>query len=150
MDDRSIHDITDLVLMTLCVWREARGETPACRLAVACSIMERVHTPGWWGHDIQSVVTKPWQYSSMTATHDTQLTRYAVTNDLGWAACMRLVSDAINGTAANPAPGADSYYDVSIEAPKWAEGGRFVRQIGRIRFYAIGLGHEMQKKGPAS
>jgi spore germination cell wall hydrolase CwlJ-like protein len=44
---------------------------------------------------------------------------------------------AIGGTLPNPVPGADSYYDTSIKAPVWATDDKFVRQIGRLRFYNL-------------
>lgn len=146
----SDHYMNDVVFLALCTWREARGSTPMCRLAVACSIMERAHHPSWWGNDVQSVVGKKWQYSSMTAKGDPQLTVYPTRNDPQYSECMIIAKDVIRGAAAHPAPGADSYYDVSIAPPAWADDKRFVRQIGRIRFYAIGVDHEIPEKGPAT
>lgn len=48
----------------LCTYREARGETANTQFAQACSVVNRVLNPKWWGSDILTVVLKPWQYSS--------------------------------------------------------------------------------------
>lgn len=48
----------------LCTYREARGEDSQTQFAQACSLVNRVLEPCWWGTDVISVVLKPWQYSS--------------------------------------------------------------------------------------
>jgi len=88
-----------------------------------------------------SVVTKKWQYSSMTDPHDQQLTTWPSDNDPWWAACIVAAKNVLCGYAPNPVLGADSYYDVSIPPPAWAEQSKFVAQIGRIRFYDLDGDH---------
>ena len=100
--------------------------------------MARVSHPCWWGDTVQAVVTKKWQYSSLTDPHDVQLTRYPTRNDDQWLTCMQLADDAINGLLTSDAPGATSYYDDSIPAPKWATPETLVKKIGRINFHRIG------------
>jgi hypothetical protein len=53
----------------------------------------------------------------------------------------------ILGQLDNPMPGADSYYDSSIPAPKWAKYELFVGQISSphgnaLRFYDVDQDHE--------
>lgn len=125
-------------LLAIVVWREARGEGYQGMLAVAFSIMNRVQRPSWWGRSIAEVVGKKWQYSAMAAPGDPQLVRWPKgPGDENFRFALQVVEDVLNGTAANPAPGADSYYDISIPPPKWADDLKFVKQIGRLRFYNL-------------
>jgi N-acetylmuramoyl-L-alanine amidase len=126
--------ITDTFYLGLVVWREARGEALNAKLAVAYSILNRVRNPKWWGHDISSVVTKAWQYSSMTDPMDPQLRTWPVLSDPSWIDCLGIAMMApsmLNSLC----PGADSYYDTSIPPPKWAKDEMFVAQIGNLKFY---------------
>jgi N-acetylmuramoyl-L-alanine amidase len=129
--------IADVFFLAFVVWREARGESHEGKLAVACSVLNRVRRPSWWGDSVQSVVTKKWQYSSLTDPKDLQLTTWPREDDTRWQECMQIALDVVNGDAANPVPGADSYYAVTIPAPKWAKDEYFVRQIGNHRFYNL-------------
>ena len=142
--NKSLRFSSDLVFLALTVWREARGEIEECQLAVACSILNRVARPYWWGNDISSVVFKRLQYSSLTYRNDPQLTTWPDKSDNPvWVQCLQVASKALCGAAENPASGADSYYDDSISAPKWATPDTFVRKIGRIAFYNTDHDHEV-------
>lgn len=134
--------INDIFYLALVTWREARGEGKECMTAVAHSIMNRVKNPKWWGTDVASVCTKKWQYSSMTDPNDRQLTTWPA-NDPWWESALQIAAGVIDGELANPAPGADSYYDLSIPAPKWADEKKFVKQVGRIKFYNLDDDHEL-------
>jgi N-acetylmuramoyl-L-alanine amidase len=128
--------ISDVFYLGLVVWREARGEGTECMTAVAHSIMNRVNNPKWWGKDVISVVTKKWQYSSMTDPNDKQLTTWPG-NDPWWEKALQIAANVYDGKTENPVPGADSYFDISIPNPKWAAEANFVRQVGRIKFYNL-------------
>lgn len=131
-----------IVFLALTAWRESSGEPSLAKAAVICSILNRVDRPKWWGRSVLSVVVKKWQYSAMTAPGDPNLVRWPADNDPSWKECLALAQQAIEGHLPNPVPGADSYYDVSIEAPDWTAGARFVRQIARIRFYDVDHDYE--------
>ncbi len=133
----------DLVFLALTVWREARGQSEECQAGVAYSILNRVKRPSWWGNDICSVVFKRLQYSSLTYPRDPQLTTWpSKSDDPAWIQCLQVANEAICGVSDNPVPGADSYHDISIPAPKWANPKMFVKQIGRIRFFNVDRDHE--------
>lgn len=133
--DLTLRRITETFYLGFVVWREARGEEPAARAGVAFSILNRVTSPKWWGNDVASVVTKPWQYSSMTDPHDPQLVKFPLLTDPSWLGCLQVAIDALTGRISSPCEGADSYHDTSIAAPKWARPEMFVCQIGRLRFF---------------
>jgi len=132
-----LHTCADVTFLALCIWREARGAPLEAQAGVACSILNRVDRPSWWGRSITEVLFKRWQYSSITAPGDPQLTTWPGTRDPWWAQCLTVARDAIEGRLPNPVPGADSYYDLSIPPPKWATAETFVKQIGRLRFYNV-------------
>lgn len=127
----------DTVFLALVVWREARGESLIGQIGVAYSILNRVENPKWWGKDIQSVIFKKKQYTSMTYSKDHQTTKWPSTQDLSWQQCFGVARDVLSHGVENPVLGADSYHDISIPDPEWATTNKFVKQIGRIKFYNI-------------
>jgi len=132
----------NLTFLALTVWREARGEPFHGKLGVAFSIMNRVKRPAWWGNDLQGVVFKRWQYSSMTDPKDPQVTKWPLSGDPAWQECLEVAEMAILGAIPSPVDGADSYFDLSIPAPKWANEENFVCAIGRLRFHDVDKDHE--------
>lgn len=127
----------DLVFLALTAWREARGQSDLAVLAVCYSVLNRIAKPKWWGHDVQSVLFRRLQYSSLTDPHDRQLTTWPLADDPSWKRVLGVAALALSGDAQNPVPTADSYYDVSIPAPYWATPERFVAAIGDLRFYNV-------------
>lgn len=134
----------DVVFMALTIYREGRGESLEAQIAIGFSIMNRVSKPSWWGSDVQSVLFKKWQYSSLTSPNDPQLVIWpAKSSEASWISCLTAADIAYNKTGANPVPGADSYFDDSIKAPYWAKSEMFVKKIGRLNFYNIDQDHEI-------
>jgi len=127
----------DKVFLALALWREARGESKEVRSAIGFVILNRVKAGGWWGTDITSVLFKKWQFSSLTDPKDKQLTTWPLSNDQSWQECLSLADAVINGKAMNEIANADSYYDISISAPKWVEKAKFVKQINKVKFYKV-------------
>ena len=132
----------DVTFLALVLWREARGEDKETQAGIAHVVLNRVKRPSWWGSDVMDVIFKKWQFSSLTDPKDKQLTTWPKARDKSWAQCLLLADDALAGTLKNPVPGADSYYDVSIPAPKWATKENFVSQIGKVRFF--NLDHDIE------
>ncbi|MDF2457674.1 MAG: hypothetical protein K0S79_90 [Nitrospira sp.] len=125
------------VLLALTMWREARGEGRECLIQVGCTARDRVDHPKWWGKDYISVLTKKWQYSSLTDPKDRQLTTWPAANDHIFEECLTLAGQIIDRTINPLLKGADSYYDASIAPPAWATPDKLVGRIGRITFYNI-------------
>ena len=132
--------ITDVFYLALVCWREDRGGSTECLNEVAHSVLNRVRHRGWWGHDVASVVTQRYQYSSMTAAGDPQLTVWP-TCDEHWATCLEVAAGALDGKTVPKFTGADSYHDVSIPDPYWAKPEMFCGQIGRLRFFNTDADH---------
>ncbi len=135
MDPRAA---SDLVFLALVIWREARAEPHEGQVAVGFSILNRVERPSWWGRTLLEVVTKKWQYSSMTDPNDRQLTTWPMSYDPVWLSCLTAAAEVLGRLVPNPVPHADSYYAVSMPTPpKWATPDTFVAQIGNHRFYNL-------------
>lgn len=128
---------SDEFFMALVIWREARGEPLRAQIAVGFCILDRVNHPKWWGHNIMDVIRKRLQFSSMTDPRDKQLTTWPGPKDYSWDNALQVAAGVISGGYVNPADGADSYHDISIPSPKWAEEKKFVAQIGRLKFYNV-------------
>ena len=142
-----LNKAADKVFLALDAYREARGEGHDGIAGVVSSVMNRVARPSWWGNDVLSVIFKKWQYSSMTNPKDGQLVVWPQRTAPEWTDCLQIASDAVDGILANPVPSADSYYDISIPAPKWATPETFVKQIGKLRFYNLDHDVEIAKGG---
>lgn len=124
-------------ILALTVWREARGEKAEAQHGVAFVVLARVARPGWWGSSIDDVVSKRWQFSSLTDPKDVQLVKWPLVSDPSWKASWIAVGEVLDGVVSNPVPGADHYHDISISAPKWTVGAKFVGKIGRLMFYDV-------------
>lgn len=133
----SLEEVSKRYLLTMTLWREARGESDEVKRAVCYSILRRVKLGGWWGSTIEAVVTKPLQYSSMTYPKDPQLVKYLMSTDPSAVKCWDVAMACLDGTAPNRFPTADSYYDISIPAPNWATPANFLGKIGRINFHQV-------------
>ena len=132
-----------LVMLAIVIWREARGETKQAMLAVGCSIRNRVENPKWWGDSYPAVISKKWQYSSMTDPKDKQLTLFPQgINDQNFGDALVVAYSVVIEGVVSPVPGADSYYDDSITAPNWATPNCFVKKIGSLNFYNVDHDYE--------
>ena len=143
----------DLSLLSLCVWREARGEIVDGKRGVAWSIRNRVMHPSWWGTDWISVILKPKQYSSFNVG-DPNATKFPQANDTAWLASLQAAMEAYGagGDAeqalellktgnSDPSRGATHYFDKSLDSnpPFWATDGTMFKtaDIGNLHFYRL-------------
>lgn len=123
--------------LALTIWREASNQPPRAQAAVGQSILTRVHHPGWWGRDVQSVVTKRWQYSALTAPGDPNLVRWPASDEAAWWRVVELAYAILDGRADNPTPNADSYHDTSIAPPAWTARAFDCGRVGAFRMWAV-------------
>ena len=135
-------EICDTFYLALVVYREARGETLAAKVAVAHTVLNRVAKPKWWGKTIDEVITKKWQYSSLTDPKDPQLVKWPLLSDPAWQSCLQCAIEVLRGALGHPLKGADSYYDDSIAAPAWTTSARYCGKIGRLNFYDVDKDYE--------
>ena len=130
-------DPVDTLARTL--WGEARGEGYNGMQAVANVIMNRVSHPTWWGHDVVSVCTKPWQFSCWNESDPNRQKLIDVTSDdPQFQTCCAIANIAVNGQLDDLTNGATSYFDSRMPTPpKWAEGQTPCASIGHHLFYKV-------------
>lgn len=134
----------DFILLSLCVWREARGEPLSTKQAVAWTIRNRVLNPGWWGSGWVGVILHPYQFSSFNA-NDPNATKLPLTSDLSWQDCQATAQGVYSpdpGTQPSlpdNSLGATFYYDKSLDnnPPAWSTDGSMIKtvDIGHLHFY---------------
>lgn len=61
--DPIFEQLTETNLLGLCIYEEARNQGLEGMLGVGSVIKNRAAHPGWWGHDIKSVILAPKQFS---------------------------------------------------------------------------------------
>lgn len=86
---KSPYDTDDTQLLALCVWREARGESPDAKFGVACVIQNRIAMAPAQGFksDVRGNILKPWAFSSFM-DGDPNSTKYPNVMDASWLECL--------------------------------------------------------------
>ena len=125
MSRQLLHTLTDINLMSLLIWHEARGESPIGKLAVAHVVINRVGKRTWYGNSIRDVITKPYQFS--------------VFNDDNFAlfyesSCVAIAELALSNHTVDPTNGA-THFHADYVAPGWASDMRYLLRIGAHLFY---------------
>jgi len=131
-------------LMTLMCWREMRSVPRAWRMCL-WTVLNRANArtpsgkPLWWGGDIVSVITKPYQYSSMGTKGDGQTVAWPIDGDPVWAEIAKEVDAVTSGILAIQTD-ATHYFSYPLVAPptSWGPchlvvGGDF----GAAKFYVL-------------
>jgi len=141
MNPMSYDQMSDLALLQLALWREARGEPYAAKLAVAHSISNRSLVSCWWNdhtpYSAKAVILHKWQYSSFNPG-DPNETKWPADDDPSFAECCAAALAVMSGRSADTTNGATNYFDTSIEWPKaWGEQSEWINtlDVGRLRFW---------------
>lgn len=119
-------------MLALCVWREARGETPRGRRLVATVIHNRV-ADRRWPKDYVAVIEQPKQFSSFNAD-DPEVTKFPRVDDAQWADCVAAADDTF--AAATPLTTANHYHVVGL-SPTWRDDAKVVATEGHHVFYCL-------------
>jgi spore germination cell wall hydrolase CwlJ-like protein len=119
-------------LLALCIWREARGETPHGRRLVGAVIRNRVGDRRWPG-DYVAVITQPMQFSSFNA-NDPNCALYPKTSDLVWDDCVLAADDTFD--APTPITRANHYHVIGL-SPAWRDDQKITDTEGHHVFYAL-------------
>lgn len=128
----------ELILLMLCIWREARGESMDAKHAVGWVIRNRAMRPGkqWYGNSYAECILKPYQFSSFNA-NDPNAVKFPLPDDPSYAPCLLAAKHVYDGTLADNTGGSDYYFDDSMAAnpPKWAATLTPTVKIGRLNFF---------------
>ena len=118
--------------LALCVWREARGESPKGKRLVAQTIENRVQAKQWPDTYV-GVITQKSQFSSFN-DDDPNTTKFPSETDPTWPACVA-AADAVLETA-EPFTDAD-HYCVTTVFPTWRDESKIVAQEGHHVFFHL-------------
>lgn len=135
----------DVDTLALTIWAEARGEGVAGMEAVAWVIRNRVKTdigrdgkPDWWGEGYEGVCKCKWQFSCWNAGDPNRkfLDNPKLILQSQLALAVKIARAVVGGMVPDPTAGATHYYATTMPSPPaWAAKLRFIKQIGRHRFY---------------
>lgn len=142
MDKDVFEKLSELELLTLCLYGEARGEGLDGMLAVGSVVLNRTKSPSWWGHDVKSVILKPYQFSCFNKADSNRNTLEGIAVDFN-DALRRLnilrhaywvAKGLMEGYLTSNVGPATHYHTTNIN-PEWRNKLQFIRQIGNHRFY---------------
>lgn len=126
-EELTLSMLTDVQLLALCVWGEARGEAHVGKLAVAHVVLNRVGKKSWYGRSIRDVIVKPYQFSFMQGLEDV----FVLAADDPAAVVAYLV---LSEHTIDPTKGA-THFHARYVMPDWARALRFKVAIGNHLFY---------------
>lgn len=131
----------ELILLMLCIYREARGESDDAKHAVGWVVRNRVLKPGkpWYAgvgdSDWEQVILKPWQFSSFNH-NDPNASKFPLPTDPAFGACLLAAQHVYNATVPDNTGGSDYYFDDSLkQVPPWALKFTPTVKIGRLNFF---------------
>jgi spore germination cell wall hydrolase CwlJ-like protein len=134
-------NLSDLALLELCCWREARGEQFDGQRGVCHVIRNRSLVPSWWnGHiagSLSRVILQKYQFSSFNPG-DPNETKWPADDDPAFAECCAAAMPVYLGYDEDNTAGACWYYDTSIGWPKaWGDQNLYVQTlaVGRLLFW---------------
>lgn len=131
-----VEPATNLFMLALAIYREARGETAAAKVAVGWVIRNRSEHPSWYGKDYFSVITKPAQFSSFNLGEKNS-TVFGAPADPAWHGSIQAAIDVLQSNAPDPTGGATFYFDKSLDSnpPAWSKEYAHTADVGNFHFY---------------
>ena len=141
MTPQPYENLSDEQLLALCIWREARGEMNLGKRAVGCVVRNRVAKQSWMGHDWQSVILKPYQFSSFNAPPRAKITdpneaKWPEDDEADWLDCLDAAREVIDPTSGDVTNGGLYYYSPPLTAPPTAWGAVVpTASIGHLSFW---------------
>ena len=132
--------MTEVEILALTVYGEARGETYLGQLAVAHTILNRVKNPAWWGSTIAGVCLKPKQFSCWDDPNRVHIMRASL-DDQALRSCLRAAISAMDNIEKDLTGGADHYHVTNMPVmPGWRDTSKITVEVGRHTFYKLRAG----------
>lgn len=126
------------VLLSMCLWGEARGESLLGMAGVACVILNRMKKRGM---ELEAVILAPKQFSSFNSDDpNSKKLAFPLANDsiAAWERCYAVAALALEGVLKDITKGATHYYADSMPVPPyWAseiKGWKQTAQVGGHTF----------------
>lgn len=159
----SLAEQPPVVLLAMCLFGEARGESREARRAVAQVVVNRArHAHPAFGsqrglpfpENVVRVITRPYQFSCMLradVNHAKIFDPHGHERPGIWEDCLGIAQQSFTESAANDTltQNSDHYFDDSIAPPSWADPAKETMKLGRLRFFRLylpalpsGAGHD--------
>jgi len=128
-------------VVSLAIWREARGESRAAKRGVYWVIKNRANDKHRWPTDMVDVILQPWQFTSF-AQKDPNVVKFPKKSDApGWQAfveCCDVVENPGDDNVSS-ANFYESYPEEKLEELRgrasWFAADKLTVQIDHLRFY---------------
>lgn len=121
-------------LLALCVWREARGETPLGRRLVAWTIANRRDdAKNRWPKTIEGVILQPFQFSSFNKS-DPNAVQFPTSGTV-WDDCVAAADEIFYGSTSRRTEA--NHYHVAGLDPAWRDENKIVATEGHHVFYKL-------------
>lgn len=128
------------VLLAMCLWGEARGESLLGIAAVACTILNRMKKKGV---GVAEVVLARKQFSSFNEDDPNRnKLAYPLANDhaAAWEKCYCIAHLALNGALKDITDGSTHYYADSLpKPPYWADPAKGWEQKAKVDKHTFGV-----------
>lgn len=129
------------LLLALCIWREARGESLDAKIGVARTVINRCQVKGQgFPSTISENILKPGQFSSFNEG-DPNSTKYPEHDDPSWRDSLKAAQES---GASDPILGAVFYFSPPLNAPPRLKSGKcawgdveHTVSIGNLNFYRL-------------
>jgi spore germination cell wall hydrolase CwlJ-like protein len=128
----------DQFLISLCLWREARGSSAQAMTGVMHVILNRAKdNQNRWPKDIHKVILQKLQFSSFNRD-DPNSSKFPI-DDGGadWKAWKQAEEVAFRSLGDDPTRGANHYHSEMPIPPKWANPDKLTVEIGPFSFYKL-------------
>ena len=130
----------DQLLESLCLWREARGQSAAAQAAILAVIRNRTNdSRNRWPKTSAEVVTQPWQFSSFNASDPNVIKWPTPHNALEWSIWLQCCNIVETSLTADPTGGATNYESLpdGMAKPAWCDEAKLTVTLGPFRFYKL-------------
>jgi spore germination cell wall hydrolase CwlJ-like protein len=131
----NFEDLTDIELLALCIYGEARGEPYAGQCGVGFVVINRTNAKRY-GRGIKGVILKPWQFSCFNKSDPNRKKLQEFADDISLLdeKYLDIASVCIDGIITSPVDGATHYHTKSV-TPSWKDKLTYICTIGNHLFY---------------
>ena len=140
----AVEDSAEVKVLAQTIWGEARGEGKEGMEAVASVIINRADYPPkgqlWWGHTVEEVCQKPYQFECWNEGNPNRALLLAVTEkDPEFLMALEIARKAVARQLPDRTNGATHFYAYQkIPPPDWTKCRTASAAIGGHAFYKIG------------
>lgn len=120
------------LMLALCIWREARGESYRGKLLVGTTIRNRVLDERW-PDDYPAVITQRMQFSAFNLG-DPNALKFPAIGEAAWQDAIRAADDVLAGPESISTA---NHYHTKAVTPVWSRPDKIVDVEGAHVFYAL-------------